>query len=82
MLVEAFHFVTSRSEIFAGVEFARFVMEYLADSSCHGKTAVRVKVEFANGALGSFSELFFRDTDSIGKLASEFVDDVNIFLGN
>ena len=40
VLVEALHLVTGRTEIFTGVKFARLIGEDLADSCCHGKTAV------------------------------------------
>ena len=82
MLVEFFHFVASRAEVFAGVEFAGFVNEDFTNSSSHGKTAVGVDVDFANSALGGFAELFFGNTDCIGKFATVGVDDVNVFLGN
>ncbi len=82
VLVETFHFIASRTEVFARIEFAGFGGEYFANSSGHGQTAVRVDVDLANSALGSFAEFFFRNTDSVGQFAAVFVDGVNIFLGN
>ncbi len=81
MFVEFFHFVASRAEVFAGVKFAGFGGEDFAYGCGHGETAVGVDVDFANGALGGFAEFFFGDTDSVGKFATVFVDDVNVFLG-
>ncbi len=82
VLVKFFHFVASRAEVLAGVEFAGLGGEYFAYGSGHSQTAVRVDVDFANSALGSFAEFFFGDTDSVRKLATVFVDGVNVFLGH
>ncbi len=82
MTIEFLHVVTSRTEVFAGVELTGLLSEYAAYGGCHCKTAVGVDVDFANCALGGFAELFFGDTDSIGKLATELVDSVDVILGN
>ena len=80
VLVEFFHFVTSRSEVFARVKFSRLGSHYFANCSGHCETAVRVDVDLANGALCSLAKFFFGDSDCIGKLAAVFVDFINIFL--
>ena len=82
MLVEFFHVVASGTEVFAGVEFSGLFSEDAADSGGHSETAVAVDVDFANGACGCFAELFFGDTDCVGKFATEFVDGVNFVLGH
>ncbi len=81
VLVELLHLVTSRTKIFAGVKLSRLLGHHAAYGCGHGKTAVRVDVDLANGALGSLAELFFGNTDSVGKLAAVFVDLINILLG-
>ena len=82
MLVEFLHFVTSRAEVFAGVEFTGLVVEHLAHCGSHSQTGVRVDIDFANSALGSLAEFLLGDTDSVGKFAAVFVNHLNVFLGN
>ena len=80
--IEFLHLVACRTEVLAGIEFARFLVEYLADCCGHCKTAVGVDVDLADSALGSLAELLFGDTYCIGKFAAMSVDDVDIFLRN
>ncbi len=82
VLVEAFHFVASRAEVFAGVELCGLFIEYLTHGSGHSQTAVRVDVDLAYIHSGCLAELLFGNTDGVGKLAAVFVDDVNVFLRN
>ena len=82
VLVEFFHFVAGRPEVFAGIEFGKLGSEYLADCSCHCETAVRVDINLADCALGCLAEFFFGDTDCVGELAAVFVDFFNVFLRN
>ena len=80
--IEFLHLVACRTEVLAGIEFARFLVEYLADCCGHCKTAVGVDVDLADSTLGSLAELLFGDTYCIGKFAAMSVDDVDIFLRN
>ena len=80
--IELLHLVTGRSQILPRVEFARFLIEYLADGCSHGKTGIGIDVDLADCALGSLTELLLRDTYCIRKLATVGVDDVHIFLWN
>lgn len=82
MLVEFLHLVAGRAEVFARVELTGLGGEHLADSGCHGQTAVGVDVDLANIHLGSLAELFLGDADGVGQFAAVFVDHVHIFLGN
>ena len=78
--VHLLHVFTSRLEVLARVEVFRMFVEILTDSGSHGETAVRVDVDLANSGLGSFAELFFRNTDGIRELATVGVDGVNFVL--
>lgn len=82
VLIEFLHVVASRAEVFAGVKFSGIKCEDFADSGGHGQTAVGVDVDFADSAFGSFAELFFGNTDCIGKFATVLVDGFNFFLRN
>ena len=82
VLVKFFHVVASRTEIFARVKFFRMFGEYLTYGGGHCKTAVRVDVDLAYCAFSGLAELFFGNTDCVGKLASILVDSVDFFLGN
>ena len=78
--IQLFERGTGGTEIFAGVEFSRFFVENFTDGSGHCQTAVRVDVDFANRALGSFAELIFTDTDGIFELSAVFIDDFDQIL--
>lgn len=82
VLVEFFHVVACRAQIFAGVEFGGFVMEHFADGGGHGKTAVGVDVDLAHCALGGFAELLFGNANGVGEFAAVGVDGVNFVLGH
>ena len=80
MHVKLLHLVTGRSQVFPGIELAGLLIEDLADGGGHRKTAVRVDVDLADSALTGLSELLLGNTDSVRKLATMLVDDVNILL--
>ena len=80
MHVKLLHLVAGRTEVFTRVELTGFLVEYLANSCGHCKTAVRVDVDLADSALTGLSELLLGNTDSVRKLATMLVDDVNILL--
>ena len=82
VLVESFHLIARRSEIFAGVKLGRLVVEELADSRGHGQTGVGVDVDLADIHLRSLAEFLLGNTDGIGKLAAIFVDGLDILLRN
>ena len=82
VLVEFLHFVASRTEVFAGVEFGGLLVEDATDGGGHGQTGVRVDVDLADSALGGLTKLLLRDTYSVRKLATVLVDDIDIFLRN
>ena len=82
VFVHLLHVFASRLEVLARVEVFRMFVEILTDSGSHGETAVRVDVDLANSGLGSFAELFFRNTDGIRELATVGVDGVHFVLRN
>lgn len=82
MLVEFLHLVAGRAEVFARVELTGLGGEHLADSGCHGQTAVGVDVDLADIHLRGFAELLLGNADGVGKLAAVFVDGVDILLGH
>ena len=82
VLVQLLHLVASRTQILARVELSGLLGKYLADSSRHGQTRVRVDVNLADSRLSSLTQLVFGDTDSSFQLAAVLVDHVYIFLRN
>ena len=78
--IELFHQVASRTAIFAWVEFCGLFSEHFAHCCGECQTRVAVDVDFANSALCSLAELFFRNTYGIGQRTAVGVDDVDIFL--
>ena len=80
MHIELLHLVAGRSEVLPGVELTGLLVEDLADGGGHCKTAVGVDVDLADSALGGLAELLLGDTDSVGKLSTMGIDNVNIFL--
>ena len=82
MNVELFHLVTGGAQVFTRVKLTGLVVEDLADGGGHGKTAVGVDVDLADGALGGFAELLLRDTYCIREFTAKLVDDVHILLRN
>ena len=82
VLVESFHLVACRTEIFARVELCGLVVEYFTHSSCHCQTAVGVDIDLAHIHLGGLAELVFGNADGIGQFAAKLIDGLHIFLGH
>src|SRR5574344_45482 len=80
--VDLLHLVTRRTEVLARIEFARLVVEDLADRRGHRETRVGVDVDLADRALRGLAELLFRNADRVGELAAEAVDLIDVFLRN
>ena len=80
VLVKLNHIFASLAAILTRIEIFGMKSECLANACRERKTRVGVDVDFANGALRCLAELILGYSDSIGKVASVFVDDVNIFL--
>ena len=82
VLVESFHLVARRSEIFAGSNSAGLSWKSLRTAAVMARREVGVDVDLADIHLRSLAEFLLRNTDGIGKLAAIFVDGLDIFLRN
>ena len=76
------HSLTGGLQVLSGVEVIRMFSEVLADAGGHGKTDIGVDIDLADSTAGSLTELFFGDADGTGHISAEFIDHLNIFLGN
>ena len=75
-------FFSSLSEVLTGVEVTGIFGKMTANSRGHGKTKVGVDVDFANGHGRSLAKHFLGNTDGVGHLSAEFVDDCDVLLRN
>ena len=71
--------LTAVFEVLPRVEVIWMGSQMLADAGCQAQAQVRVDVDFADGHGSSFTELVFRNTDSVGQIAAVFVDDFDVF---
>ena len=77
-----FHHRTSVAKVLTGVEVARGFVEVLSNRRRERYAKVGVDIDFANCHLSSFSKFAFGDTDSVGHVSAELVNDSNLVLGN
>ena len=80
--IEVNHVLTSLTAVLTWVEVLWVQSKCLTNTSSEGKTRVRVDVDLANSALRSLCQLLLWNTYCVWQLATELVDDVNIFLRN
>ena len=69
-------------KILSGVKVIRMLDKMLTDGTGAYKTKVGVDVDFANCHFCCFAKKFFGNTDCIGHLAAEFVNNFYPFLRN
>ena len=69
-------------KILSGVKVIRMLDKMLTDGTGANKTKVGVDVDLANCHFCGFTKKFLGNTDCIGHLAAEFVDDFYPFLRN
>ena len=73
---------TSGLQVLTGVEVIGMLLEVLTDSAGHCQTQVGVDVDLADRQLSSLTQLGLGDTDSVGHLAAESVDHLDVVLRN
>ena len=74
--------LAGRSEIFARIEFGRFVVKHFTNHRRHRQAAIAVDVDLADRALGCSAELFFGDSDGVFQFTAIFVDFLHVLLWN
>ena len=82
VLVKFLECISRRAEVFSRVEFSRFFGKDFSDCSGHGKTAVAVDIDLADGTCGSTSELFFGNADRVFELSAVSIDNFYQILRN
>ncbi len=81
VLVELLHVVASRAEVLAGSNSSGCSKRVLRTAAVAARR-LSESMLILQTALFEPAELFFGDTDCIGKLAAILVDGVNLILGN